>query len=376
MVSKACIVAAYRKKVEELAKFPDIELSVSVPPYWRDERGVTPLERGCTEGYNLIVEDMALNGHFHLHFYPHLGRYVRHLRPDILHIDEEPYNLATLQATWLGKRVGAKVIFFTWQNLHRRYPPPFSWIEAYNLKHADYAIAGNTEAMEVLEAKGYRGPIRVIPQFGVDPEVFKAQGTRYKVQGKSLDLSTYDLRPFTIGYVGRLVEEKGVDILMRAAAGLSGDWQLRILGSGPMRSRLGSLARGLGIGDRVIFDSPIPSTGMPSYYNRLDVLVLPSLTRPNWKEQFGRVLIEAMACEVPVVGSDCGEIPNIIGQAGLIFSEGDADGLRVKLAQLMSDPDLRARLAERGRERVLALYTQGRVAAETYGVYREMMNCR
>jgi len=111
---------------------------------------------------------------------------------------------------------------------------------------------------------------------------------------------------------------------------------------------------------------------MPSYYNRLDVLVLPSLTRPNWKEQFGRVLIEAMACGVPVVGSDCGEIPNVIGQAGLIFPEGDADELRARLERLMGDPYLRMRLARLGRERVLARYTQARIAAETCEVYRHL----
>jgi len=360
MVSKACVVEAYRGKLEELSRFNDIELSVVVPPYWRDERGIMPLEGKQPSGYELIVEDMALNGHFHLHFYPHLDRQVQRLRPDILHIEEEPYNVATLQATWLGKRAGAKVVFFTWQNIHRRYPPPFSWIEAYNFRQADYAIAGNAGAREVLRAKGYKGPIKVIPQFGVDPHIYKELKGLKGTQG------------FTIGFVGRLVEEKGPHILLRAVARLRGDWQLRILGSGPLRSRLEGLARGLGVSDRVTFDPPIPSMEMPSYYNRLDVLVLPSLTRPNWKEQFGRVLIEAMACGVPVVGSDCGEVPNVIGQAGLIFPEGDVNGLRARLERLMGDPHLRMRLAKLGRERVLAHYTQARIAAETYEVYRHL----
>ena len=360
MISKACIVETYRGKLEELSRFDDVKLSLIVPPYWRDERGMMPLEGKQPRSYELIVEDMALNGHFHLHFYPHLGRQVQRLRPDILHIEEEPYNVATLQATWLGKRVGAKVVFFTWQNLYRRYMPPFSWIEAYNFRQADYAIAGNAGAVEVLRAKGYKGPIRVIPQFGVDPGVYRELK---ELRGTG---------PFTIGFVGRLVEEKGPHILLRAVARLEGDWRLRILGSGPLRSWLESLARGLGASDRVTFDPPIPSMEMPSYYNRLDVLVLPSLTRPNWKEQFGRVLIEAMACGVPVIGSDCGEIPNVIGQTGLIFPEGDADELRARLERLMGDPYLCMRLARLGRERVLACYTQARIAAETCEVYRHL----
>jgi len=112
---------------------------------------------------------------------------------------------------------------------------------------------------------------------------------------------------------------------------------------------------------------------MPDYYNQLDALVLPSLTRPNWKEQFGRVLVEAMACGVPVVGSDSGEIPNVIGEAGMIFAEGDVWALRARLSRLMADPALREELARKGRERVLAHYTQAQVAAETYQVYRELL---
>ena len=361
MISKACIVGAYQKKLEELARFDDVELTVIVPPYWRDERGVMPLERVHTEGYRFMVEPMLLNGHFHLHFYPGLGRHVRRLQPDIVHIDEEPYNLATFQTMRLAKRAEAKALFFTWQNLKRTYPFPFSLIEGYNLKKADYAIAGNQEAVEVWREKGYQGPIKVIPQFGVDPEIYKPR------------ITLHDSR-FTIGYVGRLVEEKGVQVLLQAVDGLAGEWRLHILGSGPMQSQLEALARQMDIVERVTFESPIPSAQMPAFYNQLDTLVLPSLTRPHWKEQFGRVLIEAMACGVPVVGSRSGEIPHVIGQAGLTFIEGDVQELIARLSQLMDDPVLRADLARRGRERVLAHYTQARIAAETHEVYCQLLN--
>ncbi len=360
MISKACIVGAYQKKLEELARFDDVELTVIVPPYWRDERGVMPLERVYTEGYRFIVEPMLLNGHFHLHFYPGLGKHIRRLRPDIVHIDEEPYNLATFQAMRLAKGAGARALFFTWQNLKRTYPFPFSFIESYNLKKADYAIAGNQEAVEVWREKGYKGPIKVIPQFGVDPEIYAPRLTPHTSR-------------FTIGYVGRLVEEKGVQVLLQAVNGLAGEWRLRILGSGPMQPQLEALARRLNVVERVTFESPVPSAQMPAFYNQLDALVLPSLTRPHWKEQFGRVLIEAMACGVPVIGSRSGEIPHVIGQAGLSFTEGDVQELRARLSQLMGAPALRADLSRRGRERVLAHYTQARIAAETHEVYCQLL---
>ena len=361
MISKACIIGAYQKKLEELARFDDVELTVIVPPYWRDERGVMPLEQVYTQGYQFIVEPMLLNGHFHLHFYPSLGKHVRRLQPDIVHIDEEPYNVATFQAMRLAKRAGAKALFFTWQNLKRTYPFPFSFIEGYNLKKADYAIAGNQEAVKVWRGKGYKGPIRMIPQFGVDPEIYKPR-------------LTHHVPRFTIGYVGRLVEEKGVQVLLQALDGLAGEWRLRILGSGPMQPQLEALARQLDIAERVSFESPIPSAQMPAFYHQLDTLVLPSLIRPHWKEQFGRVLIEAMACGVPVMGSRSGEIPHVIGQAGLTFTERNVQELRARLSQLMDDPALRTDLARRGRERVLAHYTQAKIAAETHEVYRQLLN--
>jgi glycosyltransferase involved in cell wall biosynthesis len=146
-----------------------------------------------------------------------------------------------------------------------------------------------------------------------------------------------------------------------------------VLGSGPAGEALQVQARELGLANRVSFDQWIPSTQMPAYYRQLDALVLPSRTRPNWKEQFGRVLVEAMACGVPVVSSDCGEPPNVVGDAGLVFPENRADALTAHLARLLADPELCADLARRGRERVLDHYTQAQIAAQTYQVYRELL---
>jgi len=366
MLSKALVVGAYQRKCEELAQLPGVELTVLVPPYWQEAGRRIDLERRYTAGYELIVEAMRFNGHFHVHYYPGLARQVRRQQPDILHIDEEPYNLASFLALRLGRQVGARSLFFTWQNLYRRYAFPFSWLESYVLRHAAYAIAGSAEAVTVLRRKGYAGPLAVIPQFGVDPAIYTPTNV--------LRPSSFVFGPssFVVGYVGRLVEEKGLLVLLRAVAGLSGDWRLMLIGSGPLQPQIERLAASLGIAERLTFISGVPSSEMPGYLSQFSVLVLPSLTRPNWKEQFGRVLVEAMACQVPVVGSDCGEIPQVIGEAGLVVPEGDAETLRQALARLQADAALRQRLGELGRARVLVHYTQARIAQETYRVYQEM----
>jgi glycosyltransferase involved in cell wall biosynthesis len=361
MISKACIVGAYQKKLEELARLPDMELTVFVPPSWRDSRGVTCLERAHTAGYDLQIVPMALNGHFHLHWYIGLGPRLRARRPDIVHIDEEPYNLATWQAMRLAQAVGARACFFAWQNLARAYPPPFCWFERHSFRHAAHALAGSVAAADVLRRKGYRGPISVVPQFGVDPEQYRPR------EGPK------PAGVFVVGYAGGLVPEKGIDVLLRAAAGLAGSWEVRLAGDGAEGPRLARLAQELGIAERVRFWGRVaPSTAMPDFYRGLDAFVLPSRSQPNWVEQFGRVLVEAMACGVAVIGSTCGEIPQVIGDAGLIFPEGNVEALQAQLARLQGDAALRADFAARGRARVLAHYTQARIAASTYAVYRQM----
>src|SRR6185437_12069671 len=121
------------------------------------------------------------------------------------------------------------------------------------------------------------------------------------------------------------------------------------------------------------FAGAVSSQEIPQAFAEMDVMALPSLTRKNWKEQFGRLLIEAMACETPVIGSDSGEIPNVIGDAGLVTPEGDAQALAAAIARLGSDPALCADLARRGRQRVLDRFTQEQVARRTTALYQEVL---
>lgn len=359
MVSKAVVVGAYQRKLEELAQLPGLRLTVLAPPGWRDSRGHTRLERAHVSGYQLLETPLVFNGHFHIHFYPHLAAQLTALRPDLIHMDEEPCNLATLHGVWLAQQRRTPVCFFTWQNLHRTYPPPFRWFEWYVFHHVSHALAGNAEAIGILRRKGYQGPVTLVPQFGVDPEIFRPFARPPSAR-------------FVIGYAGGLVPEKGVDLLLRAVADLP-DVEVRLAGSGGQQPALAALAQQLGLDGRVQFIPRLTSTAMPDFYAPLDALVLPSRTAPNWKEQFGRVLIEAMACGVPVIGARSGEIPQVIGDAGLVFPEGDVLALRGCLRRLQQDPALRHELTLRGRARVLAHYTQARIAALTYGVYQQML---
>ncbi|BAL98495.1 MULTISPECIES: glycosyltransferase [Caldilinea] len=361
LVSKAMVVGAYQRKAEEIAAL-GVELVVLTPPSWRDRRGAQALQPVYTSGYQLRSIPIRFNGAFHVHFYPTLPSEIRRIAPDLLHMDEEPYNFATWLALRAAQRQRIPALFFTWQNLLRRYPPPFSWFERNNYTAAVAAIAGSQEAADVLRRKGYAGKLAVIPQFGVDPAHFVPAQER-NVPAKRLH----------IGYAGGLLPEKGLDDLLHACARVRGEWRLTLAGEGSERMKLEKLAASLGIASRVLFAGRIASTEMPAFYRSLDVLVLPSRTLPNWKEQFGRVLIEAMACEVPVVGSSSGEIPQVIGDAGLIFPEGDHEALAERLQGLLENPEVRLRLAQAGRRRVLARFTMQQVAQRTVAFYRAVL---
>jgi glycosyltransferase involved in cell wall biosynthesis len=256
-------------------------------------------------------------------------------------------------------------VFFGWQNLDKRLPPPFGALRRGVFVRAAGGIGGTERAAAVMRRAGYRGPLAVIPQMGVDPERYRPDAdARARVRAELAVPSD----AAAVGFVGRLVPEKGVDLLLEAAAGVPDAWVL-ILGGGPEERRLRSRADALGIAARVRFVGALPSTAVASWLPALDVLALPSLTTPGWAEQFGRALVEAMACGVAVVGSDSGEIGAVIGDAGTVVPEGSVSALRDALSRLLGDRSELRRLAHAGRSRVLERFTQDVIVEQTVSFY-------
>lgn len=365
MISKTFVASTSQRKLEELAKCSGVELTLVTPASWNTDDGSKQVfEPRYTAGYRVIVTSMTFNGHFHLYYYPRLGQIMREVRPEIVHIDEEPYNFATFHAMRLARQQQAKGLFIAWQNIYRSYPPPFRQIEQYNYRHAAVAVAGVADAAEVLKRKGFNGPIRIVPQHGIDPEIYRRSEPRPPRSSNA---------PFTLGYVGRLKEEKGLPLLIEALASLPQYCRVVFIGHGPLKDELEQQAVHLGVAERVTFKGVVPTYAIPQEMQQMDVFVLPSLTRPNWKEQFGRVLAEAMACETPVIGSRSGEIPHVIDDAGLLFEEGNVNELVACVRRLLDDSALYTHLATKGRKRMLEHYTQERIAKQMYEVYEEVM---
>ncbi len=299
---------------------------------------------------------------------PHRGLYgsmafgIREARPDIIHAEEEPDSLAALHVS-AARRVlapRARLVFFSWQNVDRRKRAAVRWVVRRTLDAADVVICGNRGAVDLLRQFGYRRSTPLVPALALDETIF----CRRNVPRLGPD--------FTVGYVGRLVPEKGVDTLIDAASETGAPIALAVAGAGPCRARLEERARAR-LGNAARFMGALSPDRVAEFLSAVDVLVVPSRSTPVWQEQFGRVIVEAMGCGVPVVGSDSGAIPDVIGDGGLIFPEGDAGALAARLRQLREAPEMRAEIGKRGRAQALATQTVSIRARQVLDVYRQAL---
>lgn len=243
---------------------------------------------------------------------------------DLIDLHEEPCAAATAEILALMRlrRVAVPYVLYSAQNIAKRYPPPIRSKEKAALRGAAGAYVCNTEAGLILQRKGLRTPASLIG-LGVDLSVFRPRDR------------TEPHTPLVLGYSGRLETYKGVDILLRAMA-LLPDARLLIAGEGPERMALTTLADELGIADRVHFLGHLGSD-LPAFYRDLDALVVPSLPTPGWLEQFGRVVVEAMASGIPVVASRSGALPDVVADAGLLVQPRRAEEI-AEAVNSLTDP--------------------------------------
>lgn len=384
IASHTYIVDLNREKYRALAKVePNIEVTLVVPRRWKPggvQNQIVETEPIQEGSFQVIpISNFSQNNQGLLTFGVEIIGLLRKLKPQLIQVEQGSKSLGYAQLITLNRLLGlnAKNLFFTWWNLPYKLRFPISWLEAYNLRHTDGIVAGNQDGAEILRDRGYKGSIDVMPQLGVDEGLFKP--TPAPKLRQKLGLQSQD---FVVGFVGRFVEEKGLLTLSKALEKLPDrPWKCLLLGRGELRSTLEKWAVDQGFQDRIIWIESVPHDRVQEYINLLNVLVLPSettyqfktLTSIGWKEQFGHVLIEAMACRVPVIGSDSGEIPHVIGDAGLVFPEGNVEELKNALAQLMENPKLAEELAERGFDRAMSQYTNTVLAKKLLAFYKKII---
>jgi phosphatidylinositol alpha-1,6-mannosyltransferase len=332
------------------------EVTAAAPAAFPGDLGPITLAPGPGER----VEAVSMRGARRIHtmrYGPELRELLRR-DWDVVHCWEEPFIVAGTQvAAWTPRR--ARLVFATFQNLPKRYPPPFGWMERFAMRRADGWIAFGRLVEQVLGTRGIyaRRPHRVIAP-GVDTALFRPDreaGARTRVS-----LGWMDDDPPVVGYLGRFVTEKGIETLMRALDACTQPWRALFVGGGRMEAEVRAWAAGHG--DRVRIVTGVAHDAVPDYLNVMDLLCAPSRTTRRWHEQLGRMLTEAMACGVPVIGSTSGEIPFVIADAGLIAPEDDVAAWTREIDALLADPSRRADLTARGLSRVEAEFALDVVA--------------
>lgn len=387
VISHPAIVNVNQEVYRELSK-RGWDVTIVTPDRWRhaySRTDVTPLALPGLEGA-LRPTRTALPGHPQRYFHlTNPRRLCRDARPDVAFIEAEPYSLVATQWSLALSSLGMPYGVQCYENIDRALPAPVRRLRARVLRQAAFVAARSDSAARLARAWGAAGEVGFAPPAVPDwetpphPEphavaVAVAEPSRdphavvVEERFGPLSWSQWQSeRPFTIGYAGRLTASKGLDDLLAAVRGLDAPVRLLLIGGGELRDRL---ARQPIPGSHVQVLDGLTHDQMPTAYARLDVLVLPSRTTPTWKEQLGRAIVEALSCGVPVVGSDSGEIPWLIELTGggLVFAEGDRKQLAARLTELRRSPELRLRLAARGRARVRELFSTPAAADRLEGM--------
>jgi phosphatidylinositol alpha-1,6-mannosyltransferase len=346
-IGHSYVVAANRRLAHEMAVQSGgaWEVTAIAPSQYRADLGrmaVQPIDR---EASRLEPLDVHLDRIPHLMWYAGLGRLLE--APwDVVHCWEEPYVLAGAQ---IARRTpaGAKLVVASFQNLAKQYPWPLAAFERATMTRADGWIAFGQTVHDTLAARpAYAGkPSRVIPP-GVDVVRFRPDDAARRQVTERIGWAEADP---VVGFLGRFVPEKGIPLLLDALRSASAPWRALFVGGGPLLDTLQRFAAEHP--GRVHVETGVAHDDVPMWLNAMTMLCAPSRTTGRWREQFGRMLIEAMACGVPVVASDSGEMPSVVGDAGVIAGEQDVAGWAAAIDRLCGDHVVRREHAARGLQR-------------------------
>jgi glycosyltransferase involved in cell wall biosynthesis len=288
-----------------------------------------------------------------------LKRLLTEFRPDIVQIEEEPWTRAAATTAALARRLKLPYFVLARESLPPSVGPLGRFRRSRVLGGAKGLLAVNEQAARLAKRDRPNLEHRVVPQLGV-----------------ALPLATVpeEHAGLRIGFLGRLIPEKGVDLLFRAAVKLIGRWTITVVGTGPAQEELEGLAERLGIAGRVTWLGAQPRARVDEIWPRLDCVVLPSRTAPRWVEGTPRAAQEAMAHGVAVVASSAGALPEIVGPAGAVVQEEDVGALAEALQRFHDDPVERRRIGAEGRKRVMDEYTDAAIAGKTLRFWQDAVH--
>jgi glycosyltransferase involved in cell wall biosynthesis len=342
------------------------EVTAIAPATFRGDLGPLRAEAAAGEAGALRTVPVRLNRSMHLMRYGKLDEAMTG-RWDVVHAWEEPYIAAGAQiAAAVPDR--ARFVVSSFQNIAKTYPWPLSSFESATMARADGWIAfGQTVHETLAPRRGYEGKPSIVIPPGVDMTAFRPDAAAAAATRARLE---WDEGVPIAGYLGRFEPQKGIETLISALERCRTPWRALFVGGGSLEPLLREFARRHPAKVRIA--TGVAHRDVPAWLSAMALLCAPSVTTRTWREQFGRMLIEAMACGVPVAGSDSGEIPHVIGPAGLVLPERDVDAWHRMLDAVLPDAAERARLGAAGRERANAAFSWPIVARAHLAWFEEL----
>jgi glycosyltransferase involved in cell wall biosynthesis len=352
---------ANRAKLRALAGL-GVTLAVAVPDRRTTSEGVAQAVRAGDDGGVQVVTipvrgSIADPGGLEWNSKA-LRRLLGDFKPDVIHVEEEPWTQPAAVGLRMARRLGIPGVLCTAESLPRSYTIGQRFRRERSLRQAAGVIGTNNLALALAIKRRPTVPHLSLPHLSVTPPTVAP-----RVPHPGL----------AIGFVGRLVPERGLDLLFRACVGLAGKWTLTVVGTGPSQEELEGLAQRLGIAARISWAGALPLAAMEAVWPQLDCLVLPSRTTQRWVMTVGRAALHAMAYGVAVVGTDSGALRELVGHGGRIVPEEDVPSLTAALHELYSDRSLCERLGAAGRRRVSEEFSDSAVAGKMLAFWRTLI---
>lgn len=284
---------------------------------------------------------------------------VRDLRPDLIHLVGDPWTPTAETGAAAARDLKIPYTIAATSSLGGPRGLTARW-QANRIRDGAVGLAGVTKpALDLLATDARSGPRAVLPQLG------------FEIPGQLPEREPADSVLFAV--VGRVVPERGLDLLLDALAEVYGDWRLQIVGTGPAQEALEAQAQRLGLSARIEWLGGVPRQELVGLWAEADAIVAPSRTTPTWVEPSGSLVLEAMSWGVPALVSRCGALPDVVADAGMVIDEGDRPALTRALARLVEDPALARTLGRAARRRVLEHYGDGPIAERMVKFWKESL---
>jgi glycosyltransferase involved in cell wall biosynthesis len=284
----------------------------------------------------------------------------------------------TYQAVMAKQKFGKKIIALAWENI------PFAYEEDEQMKtmkdrnrmFVDIFVAVTERAKEALLLEGVPEEKIIVIPMGVDVNRLSPDNDERERLRKELGIKD---KENVVLFAGRLVWEKGIYDLLHASKliekeSVTDNAKIKfiVIGEGPESQGSIHRVQEMGIGQMFTF---YPSHNMFDILKAADIFVMPSISTKTWQEQFGVILIQAMACGLPVISTLTGSIPEVVDDAGILVQPNDPRELSASIMKLLLDNNLRKELGTRGRKRAVETFNSEKTAGMFGKLFEQVYNC-